>query len=148
MWWRFGVMEDWLVKSKKNSIEEKMLHSKAEMETLLEGVQLWIFGRQSSLLGFLCQRNSLWIRPLKFWEKPARGVPKVPIHWEMVPSVIILWCRSKAHLPLRRSQGCWLPGTSIEAVSCRSLLGGAYKYQGNELPSLPCCPSGPSTDKA
>lgn len=113
--------------------EERMLHSKAEMETLLEGVQLWIFGWQSGLLGFLCQQSSLWIRPLKFWEKPARGVPKEPIHWEMEPSVIILWSCSKAHLPLRRSQGCWLPWTSIEAVSWSSLLGGAYKYQGNKL---------------
>lgn len=36
-----------------------MPHTKAEMETLLEGVPLWIIGWQSSLLGFLCQQESL-----------------------------------------------------------------------------------------
>ena len=89
-----------------------MPHNKAEMETFLEGGQLWIIAWQSSLLGFLCQQDSLWICPLKFWEKLARGVPKEPLHWELLPSVIILWSSSKAHLPLRRSQGCWLPWTT------------------------------------
>lgn len=129
-----------------------MPHNKAEMESLLEGGQLWIIAWQSSLLGFLCQQDSLWIRPLKFWEKLARGVPKEPLYWELLPSVIILWSCSKAHLPLRRSQGCWLPWTTCagfhRSYELQKPAGRSILVPGKQTPPSPTVPLGPSTDKA
>lgn len=89
-------MENWLVKGKKNSKDQKhsrsqekppslkRLCNKAEMQTLLEGVQLWFTRWQSGLQEVLCQEDSLQICPLKYLEDAAWRVSRGATHWQVL----------------------------------------------------------------